>query len=71
MTDTLETYYARRTLYSAGTSSSGTTGFACAGASGFSVCSGEFYLDVEQRQTAESGETGAAHHEHFVLVVLQ
>ena len=32
--------------------------------------SGEFHLDVSNGNV-ESGETGAAHHEHFVLVVLQ
>jgi hypothetical protein len=41
--------FRRRTLYSASSSSSGTTGFACAGTFNFCVVSGELSLDVEQR----------------------
>src|SRR5882724_8714855 len=58
MTDTLETYY------SAGASPGRTAGLACAGTSNFSVVSGEFYLDVEQRKAAESSEIGVTGHEH-------
>src|SRR5438270_306829 len=60
-----------RPIHSPDTSASRAAGIACAGASGFSSIFGEFYLDVEQRETAEPGETRASRHEHFVLVVLQ
>src|SRR4029078_7580157 len=59
------------TFYSAGSSSSGPTWFACTGTSDFSAVSGKFCLDVEQRQASQSCETGAAYHKHFILVVLQ
>ena len=61
MTDTLETYYSAGGPFIPPAASPGrAAGLACAGASNFSAVSGEFYLDVEQRQAAQSGETGAA-----------
>jgi hypothetical protein len=72
MTDTLETYYsAGGPFIPPAVLRAGQQGLLALALLISASVSGEFYLDVEQRKAAQSGETGAAHHEHFVLVVLQ